>query len=365
FLALCRKFEYGADAGAIVLGARGEALISGLARLARLNDVPLRWSRALEWTITHPSLERRAAAIARRIGLAPGAAQALLEVRAEPEHPYDLPPAVAGEGKVFSTALKTRLRGRFAWLLLVTSVLAPALTLEACAQGSAVPRLVATAIAVVAAIAATVGAAILLARFPHRIVRGRLAQRLRERGLAAHVDDATLVGLTPGSDARVIEGFYVWDAGFLKLAPGHLDYAGEETSFSLPVGSVQKLDLVSGPPTFRRSRVVRVTWLDHQGSWCTLRLFAVEPGRGPARGREIESLFEALDAWRRAGESPTPNATRLSFAPPRHHEVTSIAPRDQVNVAAIVVSSVLQLVIALVATTAFGLPLAPGMGPGW
>ena len=365
FFAMCRKFEYGADAGAIQLGARPESLISGLARLARLNHIPARWGRLLEWTLTHPSLERRAGAIASRAGLWPEAVRSLLDPPGAPESPYELPPALAGSGKVFSTALKTRRHARAGWLLLLVSVLAPAALLGLLAGEPALPRFPLTALAVIAAIASTAAAGLVLSRFPHRLVRRRLGERLAARGLGAHVDEATFVGMSPGSDARVVEGFFVWDAGFLKIASGHLDYVGEETSFSMPVHQVQKIDLVSGPPALLRTRCVRLTWLDGEGSWCTMRLFALTPGAGKARGREPEQLFQALDAWLRAGESPVAREARLSFGAPRHHEVTSVAPRDLVRPATVVTSAVLQLVLALMVTGLAGLPLAPWVGPGW
>lgn len=362
FLAICRRCEYGADAGAIALGARPQALISGLARLARLNHVPPRWGRALEWTLTHPSLERRARAIAARGGIAPEEMPALLDASREPENPYPLPPALADGAKVFSTALKTRLQVRAGWTLLAVSVLAPAIALVLLARHAPdAPRLAAVAASLAAGIVASAGAALALSRFPHRHVRTRLAERFGTRGLAAHAQGAALVGLAPGSDARVIEGFYVWDAGFLKLSLGHLDYAGEETSFTLPAGRIRKLELVGGPPSFRPTRCVRVTWLDDAGAWCTLRLFALEP---MPRGRESQALFESLDAWRRQSAAPAADP-RLSFGAPRHHEVSSIAPREQVRPPLVATSTVLQLVLAAIVAGCFGLPFLPGQGPGF
>lgn len=361
FFAFCRRLEYGADAGALQLGARADALVSGLVRVARLNHVPPRWGRGLEWTLTHPSLERRARALVARGALdAERARDLLADPRPAPDR-YAIPAALAGGAKVFSSAAKAGFRARAGWGLLLLSVAAPAIALRVGAAAGA-PHPALAALALAAGVGTTIAASLALGRFPMRGLRSRLAARLAERGVGALAEEGSYVGLAPGSDTRVIEGFYVWDLGFLRLSPGHLDYAGEETSFTLIASRVERLDLVSGPPAWRRTRCVRITWTDPEGSPRTLRLFAVEPGAGRDRGREVEALFDALDAWRRGG---TPSAARLSFEPPRHHEVTSITPREQVQPSALVTGTLLQTALAAAVCAALGLPLAPWAGAGF
>src|SRR5207244_8489313 len=48
-----RRFEYAADAAAVKLCGDPEALISGLARMSRINGFPNGWSRWRDWFITH------------------------------------------------------------------------------------------------------------------------------------------------------------------------------------------------------------------------------------------------------------------------------------------------------------------------
>lgn len=355
FLALCRRFELGADARALALGAAPAALISGLARLGRLNHVPPRWPDRVAWALTHPSLERRAAAVGRRAGLDPGRVAELIAADAPPADRYDVPPVT---GKVFSTALKTRHLARSAWTLIAISVLAPALVLTL--AGPEAPRAAALVAAMAAAALATAGTAAALSRFPVRAVRRALARRLTTRGLGGHVAGATLVGLAPGSESRIVEGFYVWDVGFLATAPGRLDYAGEETSFTLDPARIEAVDLVSGPPAWRRTRCVRVTWRDDDGAWCTFRLFALGRGAGPAASPR--ALFEALDAWWR--DAPGTAPPRLAFPAPRHHQVASLAPREQVLTPGLAVSAGIQLALAALAAATLGLPFDPAAGAG-
>src|SRR5205814_7707737 len=71
FTAVSRRCEFAADAGALALGARPEVLISGLARITRRNHLPGGWARGLTPFLTHPGLDARANAIARRSDLSP------------------------------------------------------------------------------------------------------------------------------------------------------------------------------------------------------------------------------------------------------------------------------------------------------
>jgi Zn-dependent protease with chaperone function len=367
FFAMCRRFELAADAGALALGARAESLISGLAALGRLNHVPARWSRATELALTHPSLERRASALAARAGLstarvaellaAPGASSALR---------YAIPAGLEAGGKVFSTTLKSRVTLRMAWNLIVLSVVAPsiALALLATYAPGPAPRLAAFALALAAAAGACIGGSRVLARFPHRLVRTKLAARLSARGHAAHVEGARLIGVSPGSESRIVEGFYVWDAGFLKAGDGRLDYVGEETSFSLAPRRVSGLELVSGPPAWRRTRCVRLSWVDPDGATQSMTLLPLEPERGMRGSRAAEALFESLEAWRTGPKRDAWEVAGTSFGTPRHVEVTSMAPREPIRPGGIVFVTIFQVFMALVLAPVFHLAVWPWAGPG-
>ncbi len=55
-----RRNEFAADAGAAKLTGDPEAMITGLAKLSRLNTMPMQWGRIEEKTLTHPSMLRSA-----------------------------------------------------------------------------------------------------------------------------------------------------------------------------------------------------------------------------------------------------------------------------------------------------------------
>src|SRR5262245_3985894 len=69
FTAVARRLEYIADRGALQLGGEPEALISSLAKIHRLNGVPLEWGRWNAIVLTHPTTVQRARAIARNANL--------------------------------------------------------------------------------------------------------------------------------------------------------------------------------------------------------------------------------------------------------------------------------------------------------
>jgi Zn-dependent protease with chaperone function len=341
--AAARAFEYEADAGAVRLGARPQALISGIARLGRLNHVPPRWSPWLELTLTHPSLERRARQLERRTGAAELAAG--LDAVTEPGEPYPMPAALAPGGKVFSTELKRRIMARVARICLLGCPLAVVATLAALAWLGA-PWPLQMALGVAASLGFSVAAAQRFGRLPHRAMRAELERRVAGRGLGPPAAGSWLVGIAPGSESRVIDGFYVWDVGLLRLGRSRIDYFGEETSFTLDPGRVAALSLTAGPPSWRRTRCVRLAWVDGEGVTRTMRLFALEPdGRG-GLAAATRRLFEAIGDSRRAGAPGGLETAGPPFGAPRHHEVTSIAPREALRPVPLLVWVLVQCVVA-------------------
>jgi len=78
-LVLSRRFEYSADALAVTITRDPEAMITALVKLARLNLLPMNWSRFDENLLTHPSTMRRVRAIASRYGVPQERLQMLID----------------------------------------------------------------------------------------------------------------------------------------------------------------------------------------------------------------------------------------------------------------------------------------------
>jgi STE24 endopeptidase len=130
-----RHCENDADATAVRLTGDPEAQITGLLKLNRLNLVPIRWGKASESWLTHPSTVRRANRIAAAGGLAPERLQEILRLYDSedtgdqiipPEDRYTVPAAGNPEKMRATFDQRSRTR-RKAWLNLVLPVLPLAL----------------------------------------------------------------------------------------------------------------------------------------------------------------------------------------------------------------------------------------------
>src|SRR5262249_25174064 len=65
YLYLSRRYEYAADRQGAALTGDPEAMITALARLRHLSQMPLNWSRWEEQFLTHPSHSHRTQALAK------------------------------------------------------------------------------------------------------------------------------------------------------------------------------------------------------------------------------------------------------------------------------------------------------------
>jgi Zn-dependent protease with chaperone function len=362
FTAISRRYEYAADAGAIALGAAPDALISGLARITRLNHLPGRWARGLAPFLTHPALDARANAIARRAGLAPERVAAALAPPAEPATPYAVPAAVEAGAKVFDSSLKAGRVAALSWTLLLLAALTPAALFSAAALPGApeLPRLAWVPLGAIASLGALWLATDRLA--PRTL--GGLKERLARR-LALPADaERWYVGLSPDANARTYEGFSNWDLGFLALAPGRLEYEGGECRFTLTPAHIEELRVVRGFPSWVPTAVVLLRWRDASGVEGTLRVGLVDVGALRHSLRAAQRLLEALERWRAAGDAAGARDA-VSLALPPHTPVTGARPGAGVNFAYVVRLTFVLAFLAALTCAAFGLPFASWRTPGW
>jgi len=169
------------------------------------------------------------------------------------------------------------------------------------------------------------------------------------RGRSDAFDDARFVGLAPGPDARVYEGFYNWDVGFLARRGGRLVYEGEEARFALARDHVRAIELVPGGPSWIPTSVVRVRWeVTPDLNGC----FRLTPADAPtlfALGGRASRLHDELTAWWRGTDAvPGTEAHDEITGPPPVRPVTSVHPRAQVTARPFVMIALLQIIITLV-----------------
>lgn len=374
FLALSRRFEYSADAGAVALGAQPEALIAGLVVVGRLNHVPARWSWLREWTLTHPSTERRALALAARAGLDPARVAELLETPGEPGTDRYALPAGASEDRVFSSAFKAAALARNGWTVVLANVVATVL-LASLATGiglTGVARWFAAIPVGLVVFAATYAVVQRSAMRPYRALRRPLCARLERMGFDPRGRETEMVGLAPGDRARFYEGFASWDVGFLWFRPDRLVYLGEETTFSLTRAEIDGLEPGAEFPGWIRARGTCLRWTrrDRSGAFT---LQAVRAGGLISLAAETRRLTERIERWRAAGDGvgrvlsgvhtgmpPVP----VPIGPPPTGEVTGVEPSAIVRPGAVAFTLVLHVVLVVVIGAIARLGIAPAVGLG-
>lgn len=352
FLFVSRRFEYVADRRAAEWTGDAAALVSGLVRLARINHYPVAWSRAREWTLTHPSTRRRAEALVAK-GLLPAEqARALLAAPADDAERWPVSPA--SSERVFGTPARHAQSALASWALLVACALPAVLVIAAAdAFAPALPRLVLLASASTIAFVAAWFTADVASLAGFRRWRRALAARL------SPPEDALFVAVGPYDPGVVYENYADWDLGFLTLEPGWIRVRGEQCTFALPSDRVMGVLPEPGLPGWHPTPRVAVTWLDETGEPRTFVLRDADARSLREFPARTERLQKRLDAWKQTPgpgprEGAPPDATTVSGTP----FSTLVAPPTLVPVALL-----LALLVSCVAPLA-GLPLAPWSGAG-
>jgi Zn-dependent protease with chaperone function len=351
-----RRFEGVADAEAAKLCGDPEALIRALVRISRLNHIPLRWSRAAERTLTHPSTERRARAIGVAAGFTPERIEALLAESPPVTDRYPLPAAIEAGGKLFSTTWKTGTAGALGWSMLAAACVAPAFAL-ALARLLQLPRAAATLGAAFAAFGGLVAFADAFAARGIHALRPKLARKF------APAAEACFVGIAPGPELRVYEGFLDWDLGFLSIEPNALVFTGEEASLRLPRATIESIACVPGPPGWTPAPRVAIAWCDAaRGRRGVLHVRPADVTTvsslrvaSPALAGELSRWLAAAAPW------PDPAIT----PPPRLEDVSGLPLSYLVRPVSLILPCFLALPLSALACAGLLLPLSPNLGAGW
>jgi Zn-dependent protease with chaperone function len=231
-----RGNERHADAIAVNLTGDPEAFITGLARISRLNLMPLHsggWSESLD---THPATRHRLEDVARCGGISPQRLQELLDAPAAlEEERYNVAPLNEAEGKIFSTAFKSKYIFRISWAILAvvvgTPVLLALLAVRLQLQGSLKWA------AFFCGLVITFGLYQLIRNFAsfwgYASLEQRLRAKLQRSGFGEASRDGLFVGFAPAAEPHSYESYLFWDAGILRLTAEQLCYVGEETRFAL------------------------------------------------------------------------------------------------------------------------------------
>jgi hypothetical protein len=300
FSALSRRFERQADAAAMELTGDPEAVISGLARLAQLNHLPLEWNKWDGSILTHPSTLARIRFVARRAGIDEARIRTLIESGLGERELYEIPSGVSAE-RVYSAGFRARHLAKMGWLLFAMQTATPALIFAAAHTfGSPIPRLVLDVIALGVTFAAVWVWFMNTGGGPYREVDVALRARFAKEGLALADLNARLVGFAPTTEPRFYDGTREWDAGYLIVEPDALVFIGEETRFRLPRAAVRGVHEITDRSHWRTMPWMAVTWSDAQGVDRTFMMRALVPTARRAIAATLGALNE-VRAWHEGG----------------------------------------------------------------
>lgn len=321
-----RRNERQADAIGVSLTGDPEAFISGLARLSRLNLMPLHSGGLGKSLDTHPGAMSRFQEIAKAHGIAGSRLQELVSTVDTPQDRY---PAINDEvdATVFSSEFKNKYRVRVALVALAVLLLSPVPFAAALARdGVSALGMLGLAIA---GLVWSFGVSLVLRNritfWGYQSVCQRLKMKLDKRGLGDAARHGSLVGLAPAAESRKYEGYAFWDIGVLWLTKEKLYYIGEQCEFALEREQVSEVFSCDTAPEWVAEKSLYIRWKDYpEGVKKTLHFVATGEVTVSKARRAIDDLQKRVQAWMQQSVSflPAPAAVK-SIGTPEFPEITS------------------------------------------
>ncbi|HSL54252.1 MAG TPA: M48 family metalloprotease [Pyrinomonadaceae bacterium] len=340
-----RRNERQADAIGISLTGDPEAFISGLARLSRLNLMPLHsggWGESLD---THPGTMGRFREIATAHGIPESRLQELVT---NVETPADRYPPIDDEvdTTVFSTEFKNKYRLRVTLLVLAVLLLSPVPFAVALARDGVSPlRMLGLAIAgLIWSFLISMVVRDRLTFWGYSSVGRRLRMKLDKRGLVDLARHGTLVGLAPAAESRKYEGYPFWDVGVLWLTKEKLYYIGEQCEFALEREQVSEVYSRDTVPEWVAEKSLFIRWKDFaEGPKNTVHFVSTGEVTVTKARRAIDDLQKRVQAWVQQSEDfPTASPVLASVGSPVFPEITCSLALMKFN-AGLVFKAALQL----------------------
>jgi Zn-dependent protease with chaperone function len=358
-----RSNERHADAISIGLTGDPEAYISGLARLCRLNLMPLNtcsWGQSLG---THPRTFGRLQDIARLHGITEQRFQELIAAPETNEERYSALRDNGIDGKVFSSDVKKKLTSREIMTVLATMLVVPAfvamllskLHLQGAVQWTAYVAGVPLAFLIY------LGNKNLLGSWRHRSLGQKLRNKLEAKGLGTVAQEGVLVGLAPAARIRKYENHLFWDAGLLWLSEDKLVYVGEETTFALDRQRIIRIYARYTRPEWLASKAIFIEWSDESDRTVTsaIHFLRLDAGSVLSERRAIDSLNTKLQAWLKNSEAlPRAEGKVQSLREPSFAAITSEAVADHLNFKLIIKSGLTISCMGAIVAFAFRLSFA-------
>jgi Zn-dependent protease with chaperone function len=367
---VARKQEFEADAQAVILTGDPEAAITKLAKLSRLNTMPLHWGKASSSLLTHPTTLNRIMRVAKLGNVSAERISALLvEACAPPLETYELPASVSAEGKVFSTRFKSSNAQKIAWLMLFGNTVPAAVVAYVVAKSDLNDSLQWSIYG--AGLAMCIGLMLWqsnrLPLWSHKLLERGIRDRLKRENAPAEAMAGILVGLAPHDTPRIYEGNWSWDMGLLSLQNDSLVYWGEEARFAIRREQISRIELGEGPANWWKTPSLYITWRDAEGIQRTFNLRAMNVSSMRDMAKTTRCLSRDLQNWQRHISPATipvlaeqsVGADKITLPAPAFGAVTSVAYADAVSGKAVTKSYVITGVLAMGVAIVFGLHFLP------
>ena len=367
-LFVSRRNEFAADAGSVKLTGNAEAMMTALARLTRLNTVPMQWGKLDEKLLTHPSTLRRIKRLAKLSGISEDrTAELLTQSLAPPVETYSIPASALPGGKLFSTRYKSRLAAKVGWTIVLTTTLFPAAVafIADWAKLENEARWLVYASGLLFALAANLALLNFLPMLGLREMELLLRKKCQPEQNTSGDCGGLFVSLAPSSEPLIYEGNWAWDLGFLSLTDERLSFLGEEAHFTLSRHEITSLSIGAGPIGWFRNRSVLVSWRDSNGREGTFNLRPMGARSMGAMAAQTRLLARELQSWLQglplSGElllGPVRKAEE-KLSSPSFGDVTGTSPQTVVRGQFLVRSFLLNTFIAVGAILVFGLDFPP------
>jgi Zn-dependent protease with chaperone function len=290
---LSRYKEHEADAKSVAIAADPEALITFLAKAARMMQMPIEFSPLAGNLTTHPSVLRRAEAIARAGGIAEERLPELLRADAipGPEQRYQIQLPEAGRNQVFSAKYQRFALNRWGLLMRATFLALGLLSAHAVKvyvfdwQGDTRTGILGAVAALPLCFAVVVAVSGSLWRFDAGRLKARLEAQFGDR-------PDFCVGLAPDPQPRCYTLRDEWDVGLLRLTREGLCYLGSAVRFLVPAADIRSVEIAPGVPAWWRSDRVWL-WLA-DGTVFSLAIYSRFEWTRSADSKRLKSR---IDAW--------------------------------------------------------------------
>ncbi|MEO1403452.1 MAG: M48 family metalloprotease [Cyanobacteria bacterium J06635_1] len=368
---LSRRFEYQADAQAALLTTNPQAMMTGLVKLARLNQIPLQWGRWSESWMTHPSIQRRIEALARRYDMPATALDTLIKATDAQADYYSVPTVADEASPIFSSQVKQRIVQRLAWAQILTLTLLPA-GLARCVVGLGLPTpglqwlgYLAGIVIIVAVMWRVMDAGPI---WGFDTLRQQLAARLQQNRLDP--EQGLFVSFAPNADLCIYEGFVNWDICYLFMGhdsasadrSGRLVYVGEQTQFALAPQDITHIYLSPWRLGWGNAPKLCLTWK----AGAQTGTFNLQPAqvRTLTQGKlAVCELKQRLESWQaNPVHEPVLPDVLMQIKAPNIGEVTSTPLANLVGINRFIRYWLLLLLVGLTVSALMGL-LSTGLGP--